>query len=67
MTDLTGESRHLTEGDLIQSRPCSVRILKVTPTNAYGHCVTCADLHIIDRRRYEEGSGPWRPADQSGR
>jgi hypothetical protein len=61
--DHSGESRHLTVGDRIQARPCVVTVEKVTTHNAYGHCSTCDDTHVIDRRRYEAGRGPWRPAD----
>jgi len=59
----TGESRDLATGARITGCPCVVTIERVTQTLAYGHCDTCDHEHVIDRRRYEAGRGPWHPAD----
>lgn len=54
-------TRTLAVGDRVQARPCVVTITKITTHNVFGYCAHCADTHVIERRRYEAGHGPWQP------
>ena len=53
--------RRLAIGDRIAARPCVVTITSLSLLGAEGWCSTCGDRHVIDRRRYDNGLGPWQP------
>jgi hypothetical protein len=55
------EPRTLAVDDRIAAYPCEVTIDRLASTLAYGRCASCEVEHIIDRRNYDRGHGPWNP------
>lgn len=59
VTETEMPRRKLFLGDRLVGRPCVVVITKMSDDLAYAHCETCGDEHVIDKKRFEDGYGPW--------
>jgi hypothetical protein len=51
--------RTLDVGDRLIAQPCIVTVTSVGDTTARADCDTCCITHVLDRRLYEAGRGPW--------
>lgn len=61
----TSEARRPLEiGDHLVSHPCDVIIQEIGHTGeVWGKCTPCRENHVIDKKLFDSGRGPWKRVD----